>query len=108
MGNNVYKIGFISLLILNICLAFILWQRPRLPFQQGGGNADLKFRISRDLGLSEVQKEKYFASAKTHQEEMANLDQRQRKLVREYFDYLKMSVVDDSDKEVKINEIAKA
>ncbi|EPR69636.1 hypothetical protein ADICYQ_1421 [Cyclobacterium qasimii M12-11B] len=83
-----------------------MWQRPRFPFQQGGGDPDLKDKISMDLGLSEVQKEKYYASAMSHQMEMAKLEQKQRRLVKEYFDFLKLPVVDEGDKKNKLDEIA--
>jgi uncharacterized protein YdiU (UPF0061 family) len=106
MGNKVYKIGFISLLVLNILLTLVIWRGPKPPFQ-GGGDADFKNRISEDLGLSEAQEEKYFASAMVHQQEMSALQQKHRKLVKEYFDFLKLSDVDEKEKKEKLEAIAK-
>lgn len=106
MGNKVYKIGFISLLVLNILLTLVIWRGPKPPLQ-GGGDADFKNRISEDLGLSEEQEEKYFASAMVHQQEMSALQQNHRKLVKEYFDFLKLSDVDEKEKKEKLEAIAK-
>lgn len=36
MGNKVYKIGFISLLVLNILLTLVIWRGPKPPLQEAG------------------------------------------------------------------------
>lgn len=57
MSNKVYKIGFISLLVLNILLTLVIWRGAKPPFE-GGGNANFKNRISKNLELTDEQ-EKY-------------------------------------------------
>lgn len=106
MGNKVYKIGFISMLILNILLTLVIWRGPKPPIQ-AGRNADFKNRISEDLGLSEAQEEKYFASAMVHQQEMSALQQKHRKLVKEYFDFLNLQELSGQEKQEKLDAIAK-
>ena len=106
MSNKVYKIGFISLLVLNILLTLVIWRGAKPPFE-GGGNANFKNRISKNLELTDEQEKIYFASAMVHQQEMSALQQDQRKLVKEYFDFLKLPEVSEQEKQEKLDAIAK-
>ena len=89
MKNNIFKIGFFCLLIINGVLAFVMLNHPRPPMPGPQAKADLMFKISNELNLSESQKESFFTSAENHQKGMAMIERQQKRLVKEYFEYLK-------------------
>jgi|TARA_R110002096_G_scaffold5078_9_gene23616 hypothetical protein len=106
MKNKIFKIGFFCLLIINGVLAFVMLNHPRPPMPGPQAKADLMFKISNELNLSESQKESFFTSAENHQKGMAMIERQQKRLVKEYFEYLKMPIVDEEAKAEKLNEIA--
>ena len=106
MKNNIFKIGFFILLIINGVLAFVMLNHPRPPLPGAPEKADLMFKISKELNLSESQEASFFTSAQNHQKGMALIERQQKKLVKEYFEFLKMPVVDEDTKAEKLKEVA--
>ncbi|WP_339926253.1 hypothetical protein [uncultured Cyclobacterium sp.] len=106
MKNKIFKIGFFCLLIINGVLAFVMLNHPRPPFSRPQEKGALMFKISNELNLSESQKKSFFISAENHQKGMAMIEEQQKELVKEYFEFLKMPVVDEVARAEKLNAVA--
>ncbi len=99
-NTNLYKIGMILMLVINGVLIFMMLRGPKLPPPNEAG---LMEKISEKLELNEQQKTKYFELALDHSKEVAKLEAKQKKMVKDYFDKLKTN--DSSGKEQVLAQI---
>lgn len=82
-----YKLAAFGLLALNLAMiAFFFMTRPRPP--RGMTNQGLLMRAMEMLKLDETQKAKFEATAKAHKSKMESINDRQRELLRPYFQRL--------------------
>lgn len=104
---NIYKIGLIVMVIINGVMIFLFVQRPPFPPPSSKAHKEnpLMDKISGELGLTSQQKERYVALAKAHRMNMTEIERGQRKLVRSYFELLKMQDTDQEGMEEMLNEI---
>lgn len=76
---RVFQIATIGLLLLNVVLMAFIFFAPR----PGGGASPLGPR--EDLGLDEVQHERFLTLARAHQRQMRTANDRQTELLQAYF-----------------------
>ena len=84
-NTNLYKIGLILMLVINVVLIFMMLRGPKMPPPHEAG---LMERISEKLELNDEQKTKYFELALEHSKQVSELEAKQRKMVKIYFDNL--------------------
>ncbi len=82
----IYKVGLIVMIALNVVLIFLLVQK-KPPFHMKPGR-DVKDRIINELGLDKSQQKKYNSMAQNHHREMMNIENQEKKLLKEYFSLL--------------------
>ena len=73
--------------LINVVLIGFMVARPKMPPR--GNSQDLKQIISKKLNLDKEQQETYFELAKIHYELIAQIGQKQKPLIRDYFSALK-------------------
>lgn len=96
-SNLMIKIGFASLVLLNLVLIFLLVVKPAGPGMKGR-NVTMEKIISDKLNFDEAQRLLFVASAKSHNEEMMKLNHQQMKAMNEYFSLLKSEQIDEDQK----------
>ncbi|UZR98954.1 hypothetical protein [Chondrinema litorale] len=99
MKNNMYKIGFFILIVVNIILVFVFIYRPKSTIHQNR----LLNEISNELAFTEMQKEMFEEMAKTHSDTIRNLKNQEVELVSLIFEQL--SSTDHSEKEATLQKI---
>ncbi len=89
-SNSLYKVGLIIMIIINgFLIYFLIQNHPKGPMHaRGMERTDLKEKISKQLNLSQTQKEQYFQLAREHQEKMVKMDRQQKELIKSYFSFL--------------------
>ncbi|MFZ1808424.1 MAG: hypothetical protein WAU36_14430 [Cyclobacteriaceae bacterium] len=100
MNNNIYRVGFFALLVINIALVIFLALGPKHPPLAQG----IKDEISRELEFTAEQKVTYDEMAMTHREKVSDIEKRERTLVRSFFNQLTLENTKD-DKERILDEI---
>jgi hypothetical protein len=88
--NTFLKMAVLIMVLINVVLIGFMVARPKMPPR--GKPVDLKNIISEKLNLDEEQQETYFELAKNHGELMAEIEQKQKPLIRDYFSSLKLEV----------------
>ncbi|MTI22210.1 hypothetical protein E1176_14355 [Fulvivirga sp. RKSG066] len=101
MNNKIYKIGFFVLLVINITIVALIVFKPMRSMKGRG----IKQEITKELGFTEEQKATFDNLVKSHRKTMRDIDMRERKLVKTYFDQLTAGTIDNSDQEEKLEEI---
>jgi periplasmic protein CpxP/Spy len=99
-NTNIYKIGLLVMLLVNGLLIFMMLRGPQMPPPSEAG---LMGKISEKLELNEEQEAKYFELAQEHRNQVAQLEAKQRDMVKNYFDNLKTS--DSSGQEAILAQI---
>ncbi len=89
MNSKMYKIGFFILLALNMVLMvlFVMGPKPPRP-EKGRPESGIKDEISHELGFTDEQKVKFDEMAINHREAIRNLEGRERKLMKSFFEQL--------------------
>jgi len=82
--NNIYKIGFFTLLLVNLVLLALF----SFPSKPGVSQQGVKELISEVLAFTEEQKELFGEMAKNHRDLINELDKEEKTLIRQYFDNL--------------------
>lgn len=101
MNNRIYKIGFFVLLVINILIVVMIVFKPMRSLKGRG----IKHEITTELGFTEEQKTTFETMVKKHRQTMRDIDMRERKLVKSYFDQLTVETTSNSDQEEKLEEI---
>lgn len=91
------------MVLINVVLIGFMVARPKMPPR--GKPVDLKNIISEKLNLDEEQQETYFELAKNHGELMAEIEQKQKPLIRDYFSFLKSEDQNFSTQDSLLTEI---
>ncbi|MFT4856586.1 MAG: protein CpxP [Algoriphagus sp.] len=90
--NTFLKIAVLIMVLINVVLIGFMIVGPKMPPR--GKQDDLKEIISEKLNLNEEQRASYFQLAKSHNEAMSQVNQKQKPMIREYFNYLKLEAKD--------------
>lgn len=105
MNSKMYRIGFFALLTINIALMVLFVLGPKPPRPEGGGpESGIKDEISRELGFTEAQKARFDEMAINHREAIRSLEDRERKLIKTFFEQL-ASTNANGNKEEQLQEI---
>jgi hypothetical protein len=101
--NTFLKMAVLIMVLINVVLIGFMVARPKMPPR--GKPVDLKNIISEKLNLDEEQQETYFELAKNHGELMAEIEQKQKPLIRDYFSFLKSEDQNFSTQDSLLTEI---
>ncbi len=90
--NTFLKIAVLIMFLINVILIGFMIGGPKM--HPKGKQDDLKEIISEKLNLNEEQRDSYFQLAKSHNEAMSQVNRKQKPLIREYFNSLKLETKD--------------
>ncbi len=76
------------MLLVNATLIFFMIQKPGMP-PHIKGQEGIRSIISKQLELNPEQETSYFNLAENHRMEMTEIKEKQRSLIKSYFDFLK-------------------
>ncbi|MEL7146808.1 MAG: hypothetical protein AAFO69_10600 [Bacteroidota bacterium] len=83
MNSKIYKIGFFVLLAANIAL--IVFFTSTKPKHARPAQTDLKQEVASELGFSDDQRQAFKNLAKIHHQQMKDLKDKERELIKQYF-----------------------
>ncbi|WP_339756299.1 hypothetical protein [Algoriphagus aquimarinus] len=84
-NKNIYKIGLIVMILINGVLIFMMLRGPKMPPPRQNGLMEV---ISKKLDLDSNQKAEYFELAKDHSRSVADVEAKQKRLMKNYFEFL--------------------